>query len=107
MGDRINEGFLQENVWQFCNAPKKIMAVLTRWQSYKVAVLGKVPLYLCLRCHGHDVATLISDIFFILQPCIQSQIWATATGWVIRIIDYRVCSHCKTQTTHRLKTTGP
>ena len=29
-GDRINEGFLQENVWQFCGAPKKNMAVLTR-----------------------------------------------------------------------------
>ena len=23
-GDRINEGFLQENVWQFCSAPPKI-----------------------------------------------------------------------------------
>ena len=29
-GDRINEGFLQENVWQFCGAPQKNMAVLTR-----------------------------------------------------------------------------
>lgn len=29
-GDHINEGFLQENVWQFCGTPPKNMAVLTR-----------------------------------------------------------------------------
>ena len=33
MGDCINEGFLQENVWPFCQAPKK-MAVIMRWPYY-------------------------------------------------------------------------
>ena len=30
MGDPINEGFLQETVWPFCQAAKKV-AVITRW----------------------------------------------------------------------------
>ena len=34
---RINKSFLQENVWLFCRAAKKKVALITRWPYYHVS----------------------------------------------------------------------
>ena len=58
------------------------------------------------RCHGNDVATLISDIFLFCNPAFNPRFEPQLLGGLY-VIHYRVCSHCKMQTMHRLKTTGP